>query len=236
ACHQQRGAERADASYNGCRHRHIPHPGSDLRTDGKTKQTRARGPGMRHGVSNLKGHHDGYPPGPLAVSRYAPYQDRAICRTTKGEPVSRSYQILDDPARTPALRALRSTLEWLGDDVHYIANEVDPVVEMCTITKAFDNSKALVANRIKGYPGVRMISNLYSTKARTAKLHGMAEFKDIKLKILDCIRNPIAPKIVSQNEAPCQQILIPREQIRHVEDLIPIAQHTFADGARVFGA
>ena len=82
------------------------------------------------------------------------------------------YRMNEDATRTEALRSLRSTLEWLGDDVHYISNEVDPIVEMCTITKAFDNSKALVANKIKGYPGVRMISNLYSTKARTAKLHG----------------------------------------------------------------
>lgn len=146
------------------------------------------------------------------------------------------YNRNEDTTRTKALRSLRSTLDWLGDDVHYIKNEVDPVVEMCTITKAFDNSKALVANKVKGYPGVRMISNLYSTKARTAKLHGMAEFRDIKFKILDCIQNPIAPKIVSQPEAPCQELFIPKEEIRNIEDLIPIAQHTYTDGARIFGA
>ena len=137
------------------------------------------------------------------------------------------YNRNEDTTRTKALRSLRSTLDWLGDDVHYIKNEVDPVVEMCTITKAFDNSKALIANKVKGYPGVRMISNLYSTKARTAKLHGMDEFRDIKFKILDCIRNPIAPKIVSQAEAPCQELFIPKEDIRNIEDLIPIAQHTY---------
>src|SRR5262249_7237728 len=139
-----------------------------------------------------------------------------------------------DQDRVEALRCLRSTLEWLGDDVHYIKNEVDPIVEMCTITKAFDNSKALVAGKIKGYPGVRMISNLYSTKARTARLHGMADFREIKHKILDCIRNPIAPTIVSK--APCQEVFFPREEIRDVEDLIPIAQHTYDDGASIFGA
>ena len=46
-----------------------------------------------------------------------------------------------DKTRVEALRNLRSTLEWLGDDVHYIGGEVDPIVEMCSITKAFDNSK-----------------------------------------------------------------------------------------------
>ncbi|MGE0627489.1 MAG: UbiD family decarboxylase [Hyphomicrobiaceae bacterium] len=146
------------------------------------------------------------------------------------------YRETNDPDRIEALRSVRSTLEWLGDDVHYIQNEVDPHVEMCTITKAFDNSKALVANRIKGYPDVRMISNLYSTKERTAKIHGMADFKDCKLKVLDCIRNPIPPKVVDSKDAPCQQVYIPKEKVRHIEDLIPVAQHTFEDGGRIFGA
>ena len=66
--------------------------------------------------------------------------------------------------REEALVDLRSTLEWLGDDVQYIDAPVDPHVEMCTITKAFDNSKVIVANNVKRYPGVRMISNLYSRK------------------------------------------------------------------------
>ena len=148
----------------------------------------------------------------------------------------RGYEETNDPTRVEALRSLRDTLKWLGDDVHYIKNEVASDVEMCTITKAFDNSKALVANRIKGYPGVRMISNLYATKARTAKIHGMAEFKDIKLKVLDCIRNPIPPKIVKEKDAPCQQVFIPRKDIGHIDDLIPIATHTFEDGGRIFGA
>ena len=65
-----------------------------------------------------------------------------------------------DKTREEALVNLRSTLEWLGEDVHTIENEVDPIVEMCTITKAFDNSKVLLANNIKGFPGVRMISNI----------------------------------------------------------------------------
>ena len=46
--------------------------------------------------------------------------------------------------------------------IQYIDAEVDPIVEMCTITKKFDNSNVIVANNIKGFPGGRMISNLYS--------------------------------------------------------------------------
>jgi len=58
--------------------------------------------------------------------------------------------------------------------------------------------RMLVANKIKGYPDVRMISNLYSTKARTAKLHGMRDFHDIKFKILDSIRKTHAARSIAR--------------------------------------
>ena len=70
----------------------------------------------------------------------------------------------DDAGRVEALKSLRTTLDWLGDDVHNIENEVDPLIEMTAITKAFDGSKALVANYIKDYPNTRMYSNLYATQ------------------------------------------------------------------------
>ena len=69
----------------------------------------------------------------------------------------------EETGRIEALKSLRTTLDWLGDEVHSIQNEVDPVIEMTAITKAFDGSKALLAENIKGYPNVRMYSNLYAT-------------------------------------------------------------------------
>ena len=49
--------------------------------------------------------------------------------------------------REEALVDLRTTLDWLGDDVQYIDGEVDPLVEMCTITKALPiTSRAIRAS------------------------------------------------------------------------------------------
>ena len=141
-----------------------------------------------------------------------------------------------DKTREEALVNLRSTLEWLGEDVHTIENEVDPIVEMCTITKAFDNSKVLLANNIKGFPGVRMISNLYSTKERVCRLHGLEEFRDLKFNVLSAMENPIAPNIVAEKDAPVQQVFIPRSEFDNPYNIMPIAQHTFIDGGRLFGA
>ena len=138
--------------------------------------------------------------------------------------------------REDALVNLRATLDWLGGDVHYIENEVDPIVEMCTITKAFDNAKVIVANNIKGFPGVRMISNLYSRKDRVCRLYGKDDFKALKFDVLHAMNNPIAPNMVDEKDAPVQQVFIPREDFDNPYDIIPVAQHTFNDGGRLFGA
>ena len=84
----------------------------------------------------------------------------------------------EETGRIEALKSLRTTLDWLGDEVHSIQNEVDPVIEMTAITKAFDGSKALLAENIKDYPNVRVCSNLYATPERTAKLFGVPEYKE----------------------------------------------------------
>jgi 3-polyprenyl-4-hydroxybenzoate decarboxylase len=137
--------------------------------------------------------------------------------------------------RREAMVDLRSTLAWLGDDVKYINAEVDPVVEMITITKAFDNSKVFVANNIKGFPGVRMIANLYSRKERVSRFHGVTDFRQIKNRILHNIANPIPPRVVS--DAPVQEVtLIPGKDFEHLHDIIPVATHTFQDGGPIFGA
>ena len=142
----------------------------------------------------------------------------------------------DASTRKEALVNLRSTLEWLGNDVHYIEGEVDPIVEMCSITKAFDNSKVIVANNIKGFPGVRMISNLYSRKDRVCRLHGHEEFKELKFNVLNAMKNPIPPRVVAEKDAPAQEMFIGRDEFDNPYDVIPVAQHTYQDGGRLFGA
>ena len=142
----------------------------------------------------------------------------------------------DDAGRVEALKSLRSTLDWLGDDVHNIENEVDPLLEMTAITKAFDGSKALLANNIKDYPNARMYSNLYATPERTAKLFGVSEYMEIKHKILDAYRNPLAANYVESADAPVHETVIPASDIDQVTDILPIVLHTNQDGGRIFGS
>ena len=137
--------------------------------------------------------------------------------------------------RGAALVDLRRTLDWMGDEIHVIEAPVDPIIEMATISKAFDNSKALVAENVRGYPDARLISNLWATKERCARLFGVDEFKDIKFKLLESLRAPIAPREVAPDAAPCQEVVLDRGEFGPVEDILPLATHTEDDGGRFFG-
>ena len=138
-------------------------------------------------------------------------------------------------AREAALVDLRRTLDWLSDEVHAIEAPVDPILEMAAISKAFDNSKALVANNVTNYANSRLISNLWATKERCARLFGVEEFKDIKFKILESLHNPIAPREVEREAAPCQEVVLERDEIGRIEDILPLGMHTEDDGGRFFG-
>ena len=142
----------------------------------------------------------------------------------------------EETGRIDALKSLRTTLDWLGDEVHSIQNEVDPVIEMTAVTKAFDGSKALLVENIKDYPNVRMYSNLYATPEHIAKLFSVPEYKDIKHKILDAYRKPVPTNYVESSEAPVQETVIPAKDIDRVTDILPIVLHTDEDGGRIFGS
>ena len=127
---------------------------------------------------------------------------------------------------------LRSTLDWLKDEVKVIKGEVDPVLEVAAISKAFDDGPVFLAENLKGYPHARMVMNLWGKKERTAKVLGVDNYKQVKFKLLEAIKKPIPPREVK--EAPCQEILIPKDQVAPF-DLFPMIKFTEADGGRFFG-
>ena len=138
-------------------------------------------------------------------------------------------------SREEALVNLRSTLDWLGNEVHHIEHPVDPVLEMTAITKSFDGSKVLIADNVAGYPDARMYSNLYATPERTARLFGVEAYKDIKQAILTAYQNPIPPSYVDC-DAPCHEVVVEAGDIDRVTDILPIVLHTEEDGGRIFGS
>lgn len=135
--------------------------------------------------------------------------------------------------RDEAIVSLRTTLDWLGPDVKRIAAPVDPVLEATAINKAFDDGPAFLMENVTGYPNARLIASLWGRADRVAKLMGVEAYKDAKHRILDAIKRPIPPVEVAS--APCQEIVIPREQVDPFA-LFPMVKHTEEDGGRFFGS
>lgn len=129
--------------------------------------------------------------------------------------------------------SFRSSLESLKNqgDVISIEKEVDPIYQIASITKALDGSMPLLFENIKGYPKVRVASNLFSRRELFSRFFGVGDPKKLKFKYLKALQQPITQVLV--DKAPCQQNVI-TEGI-DIEGTLPIIKHTEIDGARVLG-
>ena len=131
------------------------------------------------------------------------------------------------------ITSLRSTLEFLKsqDEVLTVTNEVDPHLEMAGISKAMDNGPAILFDNIKGYPGNRALTALFSRFDRVARIFDVADPKKLKFKGLEAIKNPLPPKTVA--DAPCQEVVITQEI--DVPATLPLLRYTAGDAGRIIG-
>ena len=137
--------------------------------------------------------------------------------------------------RKEMISSMRGALEWLEPqgEVKVVENEVDPVLEVGAIMKAFDEGPAFLFNNVKGYPHARMIANLHNRQERIAKIVGVDDYRQAKYKIKEAVKNPLPPKIVE--EGPCQEVFISKDEFDPFA-LFPMIKHTELDGGRFFGS
>ncbi|MDP2719757.1 MAG: UbiD family decarboxylase [Dehalococcoidia bacterium] len=112
-----------------------------------------------------------------------------------------------------------------------VKREVDPIYEISGLQKALESGPAIVFDNIKGYPGIRDVGNIFARKERVAALFGLDDYKLVKFKCLDALKNPLPANIVET--APCQEVVI-TENI-DVEKMLPIIKHSEDDGCRILG-
>ena len=93
-----------------------------------------------------------------------------------------------DKGREDALKNLRSTLDWLGDDVRYLDAEVDPLLEATAINKAFDDGPVFVAENVTGFPDARLIASLWGRRDRLHRMMGVKTPREAALKIIDAVK------------------------------------------------
>lgn len=131
------------------------------------------------------------------------------------------------------LVSLRNTVDFLkkNKEILEVQKPVSPIYEISGIQMALENGPALLFNNIDGFPGVRDIANIFARRERVAKLFGIDEHKNLKSKILEAMKNPVAPRVVEV--APCQEVII-RDNI-DVPATMPLIKHTEYDGGRMLG-
>jgi 4-hydroxy-3-polyprenylbenzoate decarboxylase len=131
------------------------------------------------------------------------------------------------------IRSLRSTLDFLAEEgeLLQIKGEVDPIYEISGIQMALESGPAILFENIKGYPHARNVANIFSRRDRIAKMFGVEDHRQLKLKCIDAINNPIKPKVVEK--APCQEVVITRDI--DVLSYLPVLKHTVKDGGRIIG-
>ncbi len=105
---------------------------------------------------------------------------------------------------------LRGTLEFLKSEGDLIETdkEVDPDLEITGLQKHLDGGPVMLFNNVKGKPHTRAITNLFSDISVVDKIFGYENPVQRTRKIVDAIDNPIKPREVSQEDAPCQEEVI----------------------------
>jgi 4-hydroxy-3-polyprenylbenzoate decarboxylase len=87
-----------------------------------------------------------------------------------------------------------------------IDKEIDPIHEMAGFMGAMDGGPVLLFNKIKGYPGHRVITNIFATRKRMADFVGAPQVEYTAKHIVEAAKNLIPTKIVSSG--PCQENVI----------------------------
>jgi 4-hydroxy-3-polyprenylbenzoate decarboxylase len=131
------------------------------------------------------------------------------------------------------ITSLRGTIRFLEEQNQLLAvkGSVDPLLEISGMQKALEGGPPLLFENIKDYPGTRNVGNIFANTGVVAKIFGVADPKKAKFRCLEAMKNPVAPRVVS--DAPCQEVVITDNV--DVIATIPILKHTEWDGGRILG-
>jgi UbiD family decarboxylase len=125
-------------------------------------------------------------------------------REKKGRPKTKSAT-----QKSGAASDYRAALEIADSrgELARIRREVDPLIEIPAVLRACAPVKpvpALLFENVKGYPGKRVVGNLFAEHGRFSHMCGFAEQEAVtKFSYLDALDNPLPPVLV--DIAPCQE-------------------------------
>lgn len=133
-----------------------------------------------------------------------------------------------------SLAQLRDTLDVLREQGELLVTnvEVDPELEVAGIQKRLDGGPAILFENVKGYPDKRIVTNLFASRERVARMFGAENSREFKQKLLHALHNPLPPRLV--DNAPCQEVVATGDDI-DVWKVVPMISHTVHDPGRTLG-
>ena len=137
---------------------------------------------------------------------------------------------------------LRSALDFLKEIPGQLVEtdvEVDPEAELCgvyrhvgaggTVQRPTKEGPAMIFNSIKGHPGARVAIGLLANRERVAKMLD-ADPRRLGSLLNDAVLNPIEPIAVSEDQAPCHEVVhLASEEGFDVRKLVPAPTNTPED-------
>jgi 4-hydroxy-3-polyprenylbenzoate decarboxylase len=142
---------------------------------------------------------------------------------------------------------LRSAIEFLQTLPNEIVStdvEVDPNAELSgiyryvgaggTCERPTRKGPAMMFNNVKGYPDVRVVTGILSTRERTGRLLGCAPEK-LGFLLKDSVQNPIPPVTIERGQAACQEVIhLASSPEFDIRTLLPAPTNTEEDAGPYF--
>lgn len=134
------------------------------------------------------------------------------------------------------VRSLRSTVAGLREHGLLVKTEVpiDPDVQFAAVQKRMDGGPPVLFDRVHGHDHARLVMNLFAQTDTIDRLFGFRGATERTRRLAAAIRRPIAPRVVTRDEAPAQQVL-QTDNRNPVDYVVPI-RHTVEEEEATIGS
>lgn len=132
--------------------------------------------------------------------------------------------------------SLRSTLAGLAERGRLVRTEapIDPDVQFAAVQKRMDGGPPVLFERVKGYDHARFVMNMFAQPGTIDALFGFDDARSRTRGIARALRRPTAPRVVTRDEAPAQQV-VHTDGLRPADYVVPI-RHTLQEEEATFGS
>ncbi len=127
-----------------------------------------------------------------------------------------------------AYQDLREFLASMEGDILHIATEFDPKFEMAALLhETQSDGRVVLFDNVKGHPGVKVMGNLLSSRARIARALGTTD-KKLNETYLNCKKHALEP-VICAGPAPVKEVI--HRAPADVSALLPILTYHEKDAA-----